>query len=189
MKSNNKKYCTIVALIWAACVILFFFVYMLVLEPQRREKKNIANQLAEHKQAYDSAVKAAEEETQAHLTSQVAGLQKRMSDFVVASGDSSNLTFDISETAGQHRIESFSIKSQSGRDSPGGTEFNYISEHRFDVTFAAGLDQFAGFINALERHHPVLLVDTFLITRADRPDQGHKAKLNLTALVGRQKGN
>ncbi len=189
MKSNRKKCCATVGLIWAACIIVFFFVYMIVLEPQRRAKKDVANQLAEQKRAYDSAVEAAEEQTQARLTKQVTDLQQRLKDFVVDSGESSNLTFDISETASGQQIDSFSVKSQSGGGPPSNTESDSIGESRFDVSFAAGFNQFAAFLNALERHKPALLVDSFSITRSDQPNEGHKVKLNIAALVRKQPGN
>ncbi len=51
-----RKYLTTAALIWAACFMLFFFVYMLVLRPQRGSKKQVENKLTEKKQMYESAL-------------------------------------------------------------------------------------------------------------------------------------
>ena len=49
MNPLYKKYFTTVALIWASCFMIFFFVYMLVLAPQIKSKKQIDKQLAEKK--------------------------------------------------------------------------------------------------------------------------------------------
>jgi len=189
MKSNRKRCCATVGLIWAACIIVFFFVYMLVLEPQRRARKDVANQLAEQKRVYDSAVEAAQEQTQARLMKQVADLQQRLKDFVVDPGESSNLTFDISETASGQQIDSFSVKSQNGGGPSSDTESGCIGQSRFDVSFAAGFNHFAAFLNALERHQPALFVDSLSITRSDQPNEGHRVKLNIAALVRKQPGN
>jgi len=183
MKSNRKKYYTTVGLIWVACVILLFFVYMLVLEPQRQQKKNMTNQLVEAKRAYDAAVKAGDEQTQARLSRQLTDLQARLKSFAIDSGESANLTFDISELASEQQIDAFGVKSQDGRNASDMSEFTHIGEDYFDVSFTAGFNQFARFLSALERHEPVMLVDKFAITRSEEFEQGHHAKLNLAALV------
>ena len=188
MKSDNKKYYATVGLIWIACAILFFFAYMLVLEPQSQHKKNVENQLVECKNAYDAALKAAEEETQARLAGEITGLQARLKDFVVDFAEAANLTFDISETAGQQQIGAFSITSQGQekRTNLGMPTFDNIAENYFDVSFTAGFNQFAAFLNALERHEPTMLVDEFVITRSDESQRSHQARLNLAVLVKKQ---
>jgi len=183
MKSNKKKYYTAVGLIWVAFAILLFFAYMLVLEPQRRQKKNMANQLIAEKQAYDAAAKASEEQTRARLSKQLADLQARLKVFAVDSGESANLTFDISKLAFEQQIGAFGIKSQDARSASDMSEFAHIGENYFDVSFIAGFNQFAAFLSALERHEPAILVDEFAITRSEKLEEEHHAKLNLAVLV------
>ncbi len=183
MKSKKKKYYTTIGLIWSACAILLFFVYMLALGPQRQQKKNMANQLVEAERVYDAAVEADEEQVQARLNRQLADLQARLKAFAVEFAESANLTFDISEIASQQQINAFSIKSQDNRAAPDMSEFACINEDNFDVSFTAGFNQFAGFLSALERHEPAMLVDEFVITRSEESEKGHHAKLNLAVLV------
>ena len=183
MKSNIKKYYTTVGLIWIACAILFSFVYMLVLEPQRQQKKSMTNQLIEAKRACDAAVKAGEEQTQARLSKQLTDLQARLKAFATDSGESANLTFDISKLASEQQIDAFGIKSLGSRNAPDMSEFIHVGENYFDVSFTAGFNQFAGFLSALERHEPAVLVNKFAITRSEELEQDHHAKLNLSALV------
>jgi len=183
MKSNKKKYYTTIGLIWVACAILLFFAYMLVLEPQRQQKKNMGNQLIAEKQAYDATVKAGEGQTRARLSRQLADLQARLKGFAVDSGESANLTFDISELASEQQVDAFGIKSQDGRKASDVSESTHTGENYFDVSFIAGFNQFAGFLSALERHEPAMLVDEFAITRSEEFEQGHRAKLNLAVLV------
>ena len=183
MKSNRKKYYTTIGLIWVACAILLFFAYMLVLEPQRQQRANMTDQLIAAKQAYDAAVKAGEEQTLARLNKQLEDLQARLKGFAADSGESANLTFDISKLASEQQIGAFGIKSQDGRSASDMSEFTHIGEDYFDVAFTAGFNQFAGFLTALERHEPAMLVDEFEIMRSEEFEQGHRAKLNLAVLV------
>jgi len=196
MKSIHKKYFMMIGLIWSACLIVFFFVYMLVLVPQCQAKKDVTRRLAEQKDAYDFSLKAAREETQARLRGQVSDLRDRLKDFVVDFGDAANLTFDISRTANNQGISSFSIKSRGNRETSNIADSDSIRVNRLDVSFTAGFNQFAAFLSALERHRPVLLVDTFAITRSEQleadaqgPLRGHQAKLNLAVLVKNQSDN
>ena len=189
MKSNSKKQFTTVALIWVACFILFSFIYMLVLAPQAKAKEDVARQLAQEKLAYDSALKAAEEETQARLRQEVEDKRNRLREFVVDFGESANLTFDISRSANEHNMGSFSIRSA---DSSGVSELpgcNYLGEHRFGVSFKAGFNEFATFVNVLERHEPTIFVDKFDIARSNDLESGHPVKLSLAVLTKKQEDN
>ena len=176
-----RKYFTTAALIWAGCFILFLFVYMIVLAPQKKTRKHIENQLAEKKRIYNSALKATEEETRIWLNEQIENLRSKLNGFVINFEDSANLTFDISQIASEKKLDSFSIK---GKDtSKGSADFKYLSENHIDVSFAAAFNQFATFLNALERHWPVIFVDSFKITRSKRGDPSHKVNMSLAVFV------
>lgn len=189
MKPNKKKYCTTISLVWLGCAILLFFAYMIVLEPQRQNRKSVANRLAKQILAYKAAEKANNDATQARLAGELDGLQAKLKNYVVDFADSANLTFDISETATKHQIDAFSIKSQDNRSSTKMGDFTCIDENYFDVSLIADFNRFAIFLNALERHDPTLLVDGFSITRSDETGVGHQAKLNLAVLVKKKETN
>jgi hypothetical protein len=184
MKQNKKKYYATIGLVWFGCAILLFFIYMLLLEPQRQNRKDMANKLAKQIQAYEDAEKANKEEVRARLAGELDVLQSKLKNYVVDFTDSANLTFDISQTASEQQINAFSIKSQDGQSSTKMGEFTYIDENRFDVSLVADFNKFAMFLNVLERHDPTMLVDGFSITRSsDDLAVGHQAKLNLAVLV------
>jgi len=186
MKSDIKKRCTTVGLIWIASLIVLGFVYMLFLEPQRERRKEIGARLSECKKAYAAALVAAQEQTQARLAKQVGALESRLDDFVVDFDDSANLTFDISATALKHNIESFSITSLKEGGGSADTGFKDVAISRFNVSFTAEFNQFAAFLNALERHRPTIIVEGFTIARSGVPGRGHGAKLDLAVLVRRR---
>ncbi len=175
-----------VGLIWAACFVIFLLAYMLVLGPQKNYEKSIENKLAERKQVYESALRAARKETKIRLTEQIERLQSRLQDFVIDFEDSANLTFDISQIANEKNVASFSIKSKDGRGPSTITEAKYIRENLIVISFIGGFNQFATFLNALERHRPVLFVDKFSITRSGQDDSGYQVSLDVATVVKKQ---
>ncbi len=185
MKPIYKKYLTKTALIWAGCFVLFFLVHLLVLAPQKKNRKQVERQLAEKKQMYDSVLKVTQKETRIQLNEQIERLRNRLKDFVIDYEDSANLTFDISQIANDKKVTSFSIKNKDKKNhrSSAAPDYNYISENHIDVSFTAGFNQFAALLNALERHRPVVFVDKFIITRSKQDNSARQVNMNLAVFI------
>jgi hypothetical protein len=191
MKSIYKKYLTKVALIWAGCFVLLFFVHMLMLAPQRKSKKQIEKQLVEKQQIYESLLKATREETKIQLNEQIERLQHDLGNFVIDFEDSANLTFDISQIANQKEVASFSIKTQEKDKRRDSTipDYEYISEDHIDISFTSGFNQFAALLNALERNRPVVFVNRFTIARAKEDNSGHQVNMDVSVFVRKRQGS
>ena len=171
--------------IWAASFVAFLLAYLLVLGPQKDRIKHTENKLTEERQAVDSALRAAQEETKIQLNEQIERLQSRLKDFVIDFEDSANLTFDISQIASDQKVASFSIKTNDSRGLSTIPDCSYICESHIEISFTGGFKQFATFLNALERHRPVLFIDKFMITHARLEDAGYRVGLDVTFLVGK----
>jgi Tfp pilus assembly protein PilO len=187
MNKIYKKHLTTIGLIWAGCFVLLLFAYMVILVPQKKSKSQTEKELAEKKQAYHAAVKKAEEETQAQLRAQIEELRNSLNGFVVGPEGSANLILDIGRLAGNKKLGSFKIGGQDKRRT--GLDLancNYIGEDHIDISFTAGFNQFATFLNALERHEPVVFVDDLLITRSDKGTSGHQIDMSLSVFVRKQ---
>ena len=179
-----------ISLTWAGCFVLFFFIYLLVLAPQKQSEKQIERQLAEKEQMYESALKATREETKFRLNEQIEYFQNSLKDFVIDFEDSANLIFDISQIANDKGVASFSIK---GKEVRGGSEIpncNYIRENHISISFiTADFNQFATFLNALERYRPVVFIDKFKIIRSNQDGSGHQVNMDLAVFVRKQQGS
>jgi hypothetical protein len=161
---------------------------MLVRAPQKKSKNRIERRLAEKKQIYDSVLEIAQEETKLKLNEQIWHLRNELKDFVIDFEDSANLTFDIGQIANDKKVGSFSIKTKDNAGGSAVADCNYIYEDNIDVSFtAADFNQFAGFLNAMERHRPVVFVDKFEITRSDRDDSGHQVSMRLSVFVKKRR--
>ena len=182
-----KKYLTTVALVWAAYFIVLVFVYMLILGPMLVDKRRVEDKLAATKLKYETLVRESKEDARTKLREEIELLRSRMEDFTIDFENSANLTFDISRIAGAEQIASFSIRSRDdSRRTSDLTEGKYVSESQIDVSFNAGFHQFATFLNALERHRPVLLVDRFTVNGLRQSASGPQVDMNLVVLVRKQ---
>jgi hypothetical protein len=178
-----KKYFTTVALMWAACFTVFLFGYLLFLAPQNSIKKQIENKLSNKKQRYESVTKVAQEENRIRVKEEIERLRNRLADFAVDFKDSANLTFDISKIAGEKRITAFNIRSRGTEAVSPMPNCKYICEGRIEVSFIAGFNQFATFLNALERYRPVLFVDSFTISHSRQDEASCQTTLNAAMFI------
>jgi hypothetical protein len=186
MNPLYKKYLTTVTLVWTGCFVVLLLVNTLALAPQREIKRRVAKELAEKKQVYETVLKLSQQDSQLKLKEQTEHLKDSLSDFILTSDSSADLTFDISRIAGEKKVASFGIKARDKTENAAIPNCDYVSENRIDVTFTSGFAQFAAFLNALERHQPVIFVDKFAITRSDENNSGHQVTMELAVLARKQ---
>lgn len=181
-----KQYLTRAAIAWAACLVLFVLAHLFFLGPQMSSRKRLDNTLAEKKELYEFAQRATQEQTKIRLNKQIEDLQDILKDFVVDFENSANLTFDIGRIANKEAVSSFSIKNNDKQGVSEIPDCNNICENHIDISFVAGFDQFATFVNALERHQPVLFVNEFKISRSNKEQATYQVSLDVAAFVKKQ---
>lgn len=181
-----RKYLIRTAIAWAACLVLFVLVCVFILGPQKNNRKRLESTLTEKKQQYEMAQEATQEKTQISLNEQIENLQNTLQNFVLDHDDSANLTFDIGRIANEEKVASFSIKNKDKKGLSEIPDCNSIGENHIDISFIAGFDQFATFVNALERHQPVLFVNEFSISRSNKGHSAYQVSLDVAAFVKKQ---
>lgn len=183
----HKKYLIASGVIWAAYFVIFLLAYMFIVRPQKNSKRLVESRLAEKQQVYESALKAEQEETKIRLNEQIESLQNRLKDFVAEFEDSASLTFDLSQIAEEKKVASFGSKVKSNRGiTRDKDEYKYILENQINISFTGDWNQFATFLNTLERHRPVIFVDKFTIARVGQDDSVFRVNLNVAAFVRKQ---
>jgi len=178
-----RTYLIRTAIAWAVCLVLFVLAYIFILGPQMSNRKQIESTFQEKKQQYELAQKATQDKTKIQLNEQITYLQNTIKDFVVDFEDSANLTFDIGRIANEERVASFSIKHNDKQGSSEIPDCNSICENHIDISFIAGFNQFATFVNSLERHQPVLFVNEFTISRSKKGEPTYQVSLDVAAFV------
>ncbi len=183
---TNKKLFVIVSIIWAGSLVLFALAYVVVLSPQQKTRQQVETEYAETKRKYDSVIEMSQEETKARFKEELESLKNKLKDFTLDFEDAPNLTFDISQIANEKKVDSFSIKTQENIKVSAELGLKYIKENQIDINFAGDFNQFATFLNTLERSRPVVFVDNFKITRSQRDELGHKVNMKLAVFVRKQ---
>jgi Tfp pilus assembly protein PilO len=183
MDRVHKKYLTTTALVWAGCLVLFIFAYMLILKPQKRSEDKMQRQLAEKKQEYQTMLASSTESAKIRLKKELEEDRNKLRKFVTDAEGSANLTFDISKIANETRVSSFSIKSKDSREAMDIPQCEHIAENRIDISFNSNFNQFASFLNSLERHSPVVFVDWFKIRRGSSSEIENDINMGLSVFV------
>ena len=181
-----RKYLIRTAIAWAVCLVLFILAYMLVLGPQKSNRKQLESTLSEKKELYEFAQRATKEQTKTLLSEEIQGLRGTLKDFVVDLEDSAYLTLDIVKIANKEDVSSFSIKNDDKQGVLEIPDCNSICENHIDISFIAGFNQFATIVNALERHQPVFFVNEFRISRSNKGESTFQISLDVAAFVKKQ---
>ena len=178
-----KKYIMTMGLVWAASLVLFLIVYFIAISPQLKIKAQLAAEANEKRQMCEASLNAAKEESKKKMADEVNGLKTRLSDFAVDFEESANLTFDISRIAADKQVSSFTVKANDQVKESGDSASKNLQENRIAITFVSDFRQFASFLNALERHRPVVFVDKFKVSRANKNETGNSVDMDLSIFV------
>jgi Tfp pilus assembly protein PilO len=181
-----KKNLKIWAVVWAVCVILFAVIYVLVIGPQNRSKKKLEREIDEKKQLYEFAQNAAHEDSRNRLLEQIERLKNNLDLFTIGFENSANLTFDISQIAREKNVASLNVENKNLPVVQTEDDSGNISENHITISFTTGFSQFASFLNALERHKPVLFVNEFKLVQSNRNLSAYQVTMDVAALIKKQ---
>ena len=187
MKVRNR-YLVIVAAAWVPCMALVVGFSLLAVRPQVLRARELKTKLEEAKKLYDMAQAAAKKEDQALMVETVEKLRSRVSDFAVDLEAAPDLVFGIAQIASDAGVESFAMRprTKQGLESLPGCD--RIGEKRIDVSFTSRFHGFAALLNALERHHPVLFVESFTISHSRLQSSEPQVSMELAVLVEKPQG-
>ena len=178
-----KKYVVTMGLVWGLCLVLFVLAYLFVVSPQLKVKAGLVKESNEKKKKYEAALEATKEENKKKLADEVEALKSRANEYVADFEDSANLTFDIGRIASEKQVGSIMVKAADRASGSDKLESKNMEEKYIDIAFESNYRQFATFLNAIERHRPVIFVDRFKVSRAAQSGTGHKVDMGLTVFV------
>ncbi|MBE0535346.1 MAG: hypothetical protein IH624_06710 [Phycisphaerae bacterium] len=171
----------IVVVAWIAAAAVLAGAYRFVLAPQTQEKTGLETEL------HAKTEKAAGLEiyrtpaAQARLIAAVEALRRQRNGFLFAPGDLSLLDFRLQDLARRHRLTEFANRVVAGAPAKPDPKMTVQSRHylmSFSGEFASALQ----FVNELERHNPVLFVDTIRIRKDYGRDKVPQVEVEVTAL-------
>ncbi len=181
MKSMYRNYLKTGAVLWAVCFVALFLFYLVVLGPQERLRGQTQAKLADVQARAQAAMDAAQEKNKLRLAQQVEAAGAALGRFAIAQASTDNLTLDIGAIPGREGLSAFGIAGGEGVIKMANCK--QITGRRVTVSFASSFNRFATFLNEMERHTPVIIVDTFSITRSREETAPHKVDMSLAVLV------
>jgi Tfp pilus assembly protein PilO len=186
MKSKIKysRYIIATAAVWAVTVIVLGGGYFLFYAPQQAELFQLNYQCAESQTALEQAQLAAQDKTKAKQQQQCEDVDRLLSGLSTHQDTVTELVFEIGRIATNDlRLFEFSSKNQTQKNYPTVGQSELVSEVWLNVDFQATFDQFAQFLNRLERHDPVVFVEEVSFRRGTQDSLGHKVSLQLSFLT------
>ncbi len=179
----RTKYCLFAAVIWVPSLALALASYMLILKPQVQYEKELDVQLTDVKNLYRVARYAAEEKNRIELEQTVQTLNTRVCDFSMQADATADLAFELAKLADETGVESFAMKPKRKQGLEAIPNCDLIGRDYIELNFNGPFHEFATLLNALERHHPTLFVETFSIRRGRSQESEPQVNMQLAVLV------
>ena len=154
-----------------------------------RRYRQLQAQLADAKRLYAAAQVAAKKEDQARMAESVEKLGNRVSAFSVNLETAADLVFEIAHLASETGVGSFAMKPKNRQGLSTVPDCDRIGEKRIDVSFTSRFHGFAALLNALERHCPVLFVESFAIRYPRVQTSDPQVDMELAVLVEKPYGS
>lgn len=184
MRSGAKKSLILLSVVWVATIGLMVYGYIFVLGPQFAEIRELDDQIAASGRELVDARVSLPKRVEADLREKLSAANEKLSKFIVSPEESFDFTMNINRIAKQSEVSEFSSTHRISDSYGAINECEHIVEGRMHVTFTASFNQFASFINLLERNRPVIFVDSFKIIRSEANDGWHEVDMILTFFVG-----
>lgn len=184
----RSRYLAIVATAWLPCLAVAAAFCLLVVRPQIVRGRDLQARLDEAKRQYEVAQAAAKKEDRVRMAAAVETLSNRVNEFTVELEMAPDLLLEIAKLASDIGAESFAMRprGRQGLDALPGCDL--IGEKCIDISFTARFGRFAALLNALERHQPVLFVESFSIDNTRSQSSGPRVDMAVAVLVEKPRG-
>lgn len=183
MKTDMKNYIMKVTVAWVVCASILVFTYLFLLFPTQRKLAHVRNRVDSIRGKYDEATEFVTGKYLDKMREQVARLEAQLNKYLVPGEDAKSNAFRISQIAEQSGVKGFSTKYRTSSIATVVDNCPQIDTSRIDISFTGQYKQFVRLINDLERHQPIVLVNSFSIIASDKDDKLNKVKIALTILV------
>lgn len=184
-----NRYQKTAAAVWACSVILMIIGLFGYYLPQHHQLVSLEKRHRESQEEAELAQKAANEQTQRNLNEQKQTATAQLNAFTIPCDQVSGLVFEVGRIAGQLNLAGFSSKSVSVQSTGKSDIKSLISEAWLSVKFAGSYEQFARFVNLLERNSPAIFVEKVLVQRGTKDISECTFEMELSILMSTGPGD
>ncbi|HEG42574.1 MAG TPA: hypothetical protein ENH94_00845 [Phycisphaerales bacterium] len=190
MKPVHLKLLVTSGLIWGCSFAILGAAYMCLIFPQAKAGRDINAKLTERKQVHQEYKYANSERARKERNEKIKMLDEKLTLYVAGKKAIDSLPFDINSIADAVNVTNLSSTSKSFIDDSFLEIQNcgYIGYTLIDLEFTASFNNFARFVNELERHEPIIFVEELAISRNNENPDENSAKIALSAFIHNPEG-
>ena len=159
----------------------------MVILPQNQKLQTLKMQVEKKQQDYAITQTMSSPQARHEKLESLVVAQDQLDAYVTVQESIGNLTLDIARLATQNKLQLFSSKESTGQAFKEIPFCTAIGHSNIEISFKSKFNQFATFLNQLERHSPAIMIDRFQITRSTQlAGSGHDVKMSLVVLVAQK---
>jgi hypothetical protein len=170
VKIANRQVPVVLIGVWVLCLVGLVAAHLDLVAPQERAVAASRAEIEAAAEWFTSLKNARSTAEQERLATEREETERRFASYVFTAEQLNQLDFELRALSEQHHLTDFSARHVRTTNKVGAAEFKRIAQRDMILSFKSTFPDFLRFINELERHYPVLLVDSF--TPAAAPDKG-----------------
>lgn len=182
-----SKYTTFLVGTWVGCLLLLGAGYLFFHLPQKEIMGQVRRQFTESNERREIAEMASQDGVRQKIQQRYEEVDHKINCFSVSKDNMTSLVFEIGKMAGELGLSEFSSKNLNSRNVSTVKKSQIVTEQWLAIEFNASFEQFAQFVNRLEKSTPVVFVEKMMIRRADKGQKKHEVKMELSFLATNEK--
>ncbi len=157
------KYHVPVALIgiWVFCLAALLAAHFGLVAPRTRAVAASRTKTNAAAERFTSLKNARSAKEQTRLTTEREEMERRFANYVFTAEQLAQLDFELRGLSEKNHLTNFSARHVRTINKIGATEIKRIAQREMILSFDGTFPDLLHFINDLERHYPVLIVDSF----------------------------
>jgi len=169
--------------VWAGLMLVLFVVHVSCVLPTEKHARRLALRLSDARRRLDKAMHYAEHENVQLLMSSAKARRDRLLHFVTETDIAADCGFAVNTIAEQMKISDFTSRYYTGKATASIPNCEHISKTQMNLSWQGTFPQFLHMINRLERHNPVVFVDSFSMVPVENMPGLHEIDLYLQMLI------
>jgi hypothetical protein len=183
MKQKRLTFKTMIAMVWAICAGVFLCGMIFFGQSQTGSLDLARRNLLESRENLAVAQNAQKSETKQRTKERLIRAQESLDAFSCPAAAESALVFQIGQLAHTLALKQFTSRFPDNAPEQILEKSERIGEGWLTVEFIADYLALAEFINGLERHEPVLFVESIHLRRTEDSSEEAAVRMNLSYLI------
>lgn len=146
---------------WVLCLGVLIAAHLGLVAPRGRAVAASRAEIETTAEWFTSLKNARSTKEQARLATDREDMERRFANYVFTTEQLSQLDFELRALSEKNHLTDFSARHVRTTSKVGAVELKRIAQREMILSFNSTFPDFLRFINELERHYPVVLVDAF----------------------------